>query len=196
MMLEQWLVPSIATLIAAFIGFVAGLARDRVQRRDQRQESERDLTRQLVAESIAGAQWCGSIVSHLSTLNIDRHGLDTPEHTRTRTDLGEAVSKWNTAMYQLYVLVDLELVVHLRAIDKEISTLYEKALSSDALDKADHQERRLLGTLLAKYVDEARHQLSRPGSDLEPLELETLWSWAGSGTATGSPGTVPTHQLG
>lgn len=175
MTFEQ-LLPVLTLLLGTAVGFFVGLLRDWIQRRRLRREVEVDRMRQLVAESVSSAQWCGSTFDYLRTLRIDRDDLETAEHSRVRDNISQAVSQWNTAMYQLFITSDQELVDHLRLIDRELSTLYEQAVSADPPQGTDYRDQ--LGRLLVGYINEARRQLSAFGPATEPLAMETLWSWA------------------
>ncbi|MCP4966494.1 MAG: hypothetical protein GY926_14845 [bacterium] len=176
MTIEQWF-PVLTLLVGAAAGFGAGLLRDAIDRRHHRRQADTDRLRQLVAQSLNGAQWCGSIISHIASLDIDREALDSPEHLRTRNDLSSAISSWNTANHELHLISDRRLVLQLRAIDEEISTLYTQALTDSVSAESDHENRQRLGRLLAGYLDEARRLLSDSGARLDPLDLPTLWSW-------------------
>ena len=86
-----------------------------------------------------------------------------------------AISTWNTAQYQLHVVGGRKLVMLLRAIDEELSTMYELSINPSTTEQDLATRRHQLGVLMAEYLDEARSDLSKSGTGLELLELPTVW---------------------
>ncbi len=185
MPVDQWF-PVVTLVVGAVLAFGGGFARDLWSSHRTRQQAEADRLVRLVGESLLGAQWCGSIFFKVARNVTETVGITAPENSQTYGEMINAISIWNTAQYQLHVVGGRNLVALVRAIDEEVSAMYELSIVASTTEQDLETRRRQLGVVMAEYLDEARSDLSKLGTGLELLELPTVWKVVPDG-AHGSP---------
>ncbi len=167
----------LATIVGGALAIAGGIVAAYFTRNEQRRTRRSDAHLAANAHAIASLQQLVRAAINIAYVDLPPRGAaplnDTPQQRELRSAYERAVTEWNAAMYRVLLVASVPIADLVRQLDREAERVTGRAMDQVWQRKEFREERRQLGALMAKYLNEVRLETGEAA-----LALTSIWSWA------------------